>query len=77
MMKNINLKSDYKHQGVLMSHKLIYSVSAEVADGLVSLGLAVRTFNEPDLTLEGLTWDSHTSLYASPVTPDAIVQAQD
>lgn len=77
MMKNVKLKGDYKHQGVLMSHKLIYAAPAEVAEGLTSLGLAVQTVDKPDLILEGLTWDSDTSLYASPVTPDVIVQAQD
>lgn len=75
-MKNIRLKIDYKHQGVLMSRKLVYGVPGNVADGMVDLGIADMSVEDADLTLDHLTWAPSTALYGE-IKPDSMVQAHD
>ncbi|MFN7817786.1 MAG: hypothetical protein ACK5OQ_16275 [Burkholderiales bacterium] len=77
-MKTIKLNSVYMHQGQKMSPKLVYSVDDAVADGLVGLGLAELTLTaQADLTLDGLTWESGTALYAAPVLPKVLAHLED
>lgn len=72
-MKTIKLNSVYMHQGQKMSPKLVYGVDDAVADGLVGLGLAAYVKGEPDLTLDGMTWDKATKRQVG-VKPDAMDQ---
>jgi hypothetical protein len=74
-VKTIRANVVYMHDGQKLSPKLVYALPDDVADGLVSVGVAVHVDDAPDLTLAGMAWDAATER-GSDLTPDPIVQDQ-
>lgn len=56
-MTVVRLTTEYIHQGNLLHPKLAYDLPCDVAQGMITMGLASIEDGNADVTMPLLTWD--------------------